>query len=83
MKKFTEGDAILTLDPRLERSAAKSLAIEKMYELALRCLAPTRRSRPSMRKCAEILWSIRKDCREQMGTDLPSDIQDMNCIREE
>ncbi|CAI9101885.1 OLC1v1000032C1 [Oldenlandia corymbosa var. corymbosa] len=73
MKKFMEGDAILTLDPRLERCGAKNLAIEKMYELALVCLAPTRRNRPSMRKCAEVLWSIRKDYREQLGSDISSD----------
>ncbi|KAM3287455.1 calmodulin-binding receptor-like cytoplasmic kinase 2 isoform X2 [Capsicum chacoense] len=67
MKKFTSGDAILTLDPRLERSAANSLAMEKIYELALQCLAPHRHNRPTMRKCAEILWSIRKDYRELAG----------------
>ncbi|XP_055808460.1 calmodulin-binding receptor-like cytoplasmic kinase 2 isoform X1 [Solanum dulcamara] len=67
MKKFTSGDAILTLDPRLERSAANSLAMEKIYELALQCLAPHRHGRPTMRKCAEILWSIRKDYRELAG----------------
>ncbi|XP_059301616.1 calmodulin-binding receptor-like cytoplasmic kinase 2 isoform X1 [Lycium ferocissimum] len=67
MKKFTNGDAILTLDPRLERSAANSLAMEKIYELALQCLAPHRHNRPTMRKCAEILWSIRKDYRELAG----------------
>lgn len=67
MKKFTSGDAILTLDPRLERSAANSLVMEKIYELALQCLAPHRHNRPTMRKCAEILWSIRKDYRELAG----------------
>lgn len=67
MKKFTSGDAILTLDPRLERSAANSLAMEKIYELALQCLAPHRQNRPTMRKCAEILWSIRKNYRELAG----------------
>ncbi|OVA19790.1 Protein kinase domain [Macleaya cordata] len=69
MKKFNEGDAVLTLDPRLHRSAATSLAIEKIYELALQCVAPTRQSRPSMRRCAEILWGIRKDFRELSASD--------------
>ncbi|XP_037426491.1 calmodulin-binding receptor-like cytoplasmic kinase 2 [Triticum dicoccoides] len=64
MEKFSKGDAILTLDPNLEVNDATNLAIEKMYELALQCLAPKKRSRPSMRRCAEILWSIRKDYRE-------------------
>nr|GLL25399.1 calmodulin-binding receptor-like cytoplasmic kinase 2 [Ipomoea trifida] len=61
VKKFTEGDAILILDPRLERSAANSMIAERILELALLCLAPHRHSRPAMRKCTEILWSIRKD----------------------
>lgn len=64
MEKFAEGDAILTLDPNLEATDAINLAVEKIYELALQCLAPKKRNRPSMRRCAEILWSIRKDYRE-------------------
>lgn len=64
MKKFADGEAIITLDPRLERSAANNLALEKILELALQCLAPHRQSRPSMRRCAEILWNIRKDYKE-------------------
>lgn len=59
-----KGNAIQTLDPSLEATDAINLAVEKMYELALQCLAPTKRNRPSMRRCAEILWSIRKDYRE-------------------
>lgn len=81
MKKFAEGDAILTLDPRLERSAATNLAIEKILELSLQCLAPNRRSRPSMRKCAEILWTIRKDYGELLASDRSSDSQSSYTIR--
>lgn len=64
MEKFVEGNAIQTLDPNLEATDAINLAVEKLYELALQCLAPTKRSRPSMKRCTEILWSIRKDYRE-------------------
>ena len=64
MEKFAKGDAILTLDPTLEATDATNLAVEKIYELALQCLARKRRSRPGMRRCAEILWSIRKDYRD-------------------
>nr|CAB3497071.1 unnamed protein product [Digitaria exilis] len=64
MEKFVEGNAIQTLDANLESNDAINLAVEKIYELALQCLAPTKRNRPSMRRCAEILWSIRKDYRE-------------------
>ncbi|KAL3622147.1 Calmodulin-binding receptor-like cytoplasmic kinase 2 [Castilleja foliolosa] len=64
IKKFAHGEAILALDPRLARSAANSFAMEKIFELSLQCLAPHRKNRPTMRKCAEILWSIRKDYKE-------------------
>lgn len=64
MKRFIEGNAISVLDPKLDHSAANNLALEKILELALQCLAPRRQSRPSMKRCAEILWTIRKDYRE-------------------
>lgn len=41
-----------------------NLAVEKLYELALQRLAPTKRNRSSMKRRAEILWSIRRDYRE-------------------
>lgn len=72
IKKFTDGDAILVLDPRLERSPANNLALEKTLELALRCLAPYRQNRPTMRRCAEILWCIRKDYRELSASETNS-----------
>ncbi|CAL5196052.1 unnamed protein product [Lathyrus oleraceus] len=64
MKRFIEGNAISVLDPRLDQTSANNLALEKILELALQCLAPHRQSRPSMKRCAEILWAIRKDYRE-------------------
>ncbi|KAE8733314.1 Calmodulin-binding receptor-like cytoplasmic kinase 2 [Hibiscus syriacus] len=72
MKKFTDGDAISALDPCLEPTAGTNLALEKILELALQCLAPRRQSRPSMRSCGEVLWSIRKDYREQSALDFRS-----------
>lgn len=72
VRKFTEGDAMTILDPRLERVAANNFAIEKILELALQCLAPHRRNRPSIRRCAEILWGIRKDYRELSASDFRS-----------
>ncbi|KAH6817938.1 calmodulin-binding receptor-like cytoplasmic kinase 2 [Perilla frutescens var. hirtella] len=69
MKKFLNGDAITTLDPRLVRSPANNFAMEKIFELSLQCLAPHRKNRPTMRKCAEILWSIRKDYNELSTSD--------------
>ncbi|KAK1267438.1 Calmodulin-binding receptor-like cytoplasmic kinase 2 [Acorus gramineus] len=69
IKNFTKGDAIVTLDPNLPRTSATNLALEKVLELSLQCLASTRHGRPSMRRCAEILWSIRKDYRELLPMD--------------
>lgn len=86
MKKFTEGDALQTLDPRLPPTSANNLALEKVLELALQCLGPTRQSRPSMRRCAEILWGIRKDYRELAASDLRSQSshsQRSSSVREE
>ncbi|GAB4861708.1 Calmodulin-binding receptor-like cytoplasmic kinase 2 [Ancistrocladus abbreviatus] len=86
IKKFADGDAISALDPALERNAANNLVVEKILELAYICIAPRRRSRPSMRRCAEILWSIRKDYRELSASDvhsLPSPSAMSNVIIEE
>lgn len=65
MQSLKAGEAILVMDPRLRRSPASNMAVEKVLKLAHECLAPTRQPRPSMKKCAEILWGIRKDFREK------------------
>lgn len=67
--KFTEGDAVSTMDPRLEATTANCNALEKIIELAFECLAPQRQNRPTMKRCAEILWSIRKDYKELLVLD--------------
>ncbi|GMH00499.1 hypothetical protein Nepgr_002338 [Nepenthes gracilis] len=72
MRKFKNGDAGSAMDPRLERNATNSLILEKILELAFICIAPQRQSRPSMRRCAEILWSIRKDYKELSASDIDS-----------
>ncbi|KAL4597734.1 hypothetical protein ACB092_11G010400 [Castanea dentata] len=72
MKKFTDGEAISTLDPKLACDAANNLAVDKILELALQCLAPRRQNRPSMRRSAEILWQIRKEYREALASDVSS-----------
>ncbi|KAI3743908.1 hypothetical protein L1987_56977 [Smallanthus sonchifolius] len=64
MKKFTDGSTISVLDPKLEKSEANGLALEKILELALQCVNSHRRNRPIMRRCAEVLWNIRKDYKE-------------------
>ncbi|WCJ22759.1 calmodulin-binding receptor-like cytoplasmic kinase 2 [Euphorbia peplus] len=72
MKKFAAGDALAVLDPKLESATADNLLVEKILELSLRCLAPRRHSRPSMKKCVEILWGIRKDYQDLLGSDFLS-----------
>lgn len=64
MKKFTDGYAISVLDPKLEKSDTNGFALEKILELALQCVASHRQNRPTMRRCAEVLWNIRKDYKE-------------------
>lgn len=51
----------MVMDPRLRRSPASNTAVERVLKLAQTCLAPARQSRPTMKKCAEELWVIRKD----------------------
>lgn len=72
MQKLKAGDAVLTMDWQIRRSPASVTATEKILKLARQCLAPSRHSRPSMRKCAEVLWGIRKEFREIAASPLPS-----------
>ncbi|ONK63763.1 uncharacterized protein A4U43_C07F18680 [Asparagus officinalis] len=69
MKKFMDGNAVEALDKNILRNPATNLVLERFLELALQCLAPTKQGRPSMRRCAEILWSIRKDYRDPSSSD--------------
>lgn len=65
MKKLRNGEAVIAMDPRLRRNPASNLAVERVLKLARQCLASSRPSRPSMKKCAEVLWEIRKELREK------------------
>ncbi|KAK4856972.1 hypothetical protein QYF36_023265 [Acer negundo] len=65
IQKLKAGDAIFVMDPRLRRSPASTMAVEKVLKLAHHCLAPSRQSRPAMKNCAEVLWGIRKNVRER------------------
>ncbi|KAK4412371.1 Calmodulin-binding receptor-like cytoplasmic kinase [Sesamum alatum] len=62
--KLKDGGVAVAVDPRLRRGVASIQAVESVLKLARHCLSPSRLSRPSMRRCAEILWEIRKEYRE-------------------
>lgn len=70
MQMLKKGDAVIAMDPMLWRSPASIKAVEKVLKLAHHCLAPLRQSRPSMKSCAEFLWGIRKEFRDEA---LPQD----------
>ncbi|XVF46672.1 hypothetical protein PTKIN_Ptkin03bG0046700 [Pterospermum kingtungense] len=72
MKRLKQGEFIIAMDPRLKRSPASNMVVEKVLKLAYQCLAPVRQSRPSMKKCAEVLWGIRKDFKEKASSSASS-----------
>ncbi|PON62791.1 Serine/threonine protein kinase [Trema orientale] len=65
IQKLKEGEPVLAMDPKLRRNPASNMALEKVLKLAHQCLAPLRQSRPTMKKCGEVLWGIRKEFREK------------------
>ncbi|KAM1393382.1 hypothetical protein ACFX10_029189 [Malus domestica] len=74
IQMLKRGDAIFVMDPRLRRNPASTMVLEKVLLLAQECLAPLRNSRPSMKKCAEVLWGIRKDFQEKSLLSSSSDV---------
>ncbi|XP_062212887.1 calmodulin-binding receptor-like cytoplasmic kinase 2 isoform X2 [Phragmites australis] len=61
LQKYRGGEAVVAMDPRMRRSPATVAAVEKMLALAEQCVTPARKDRPSMRRCTEQLWTIRRD----------------------
>lgn len=60
-RKFLDGKVIEILDPRLEKSNASGMVVERILEIAIQCAAPTKQDRPCMNNVAERLWDIRKE----------------------
>lgn len=58
-----EGRLKSIIDPKIQFSAADLAILDRIFELAFTCAAPTRVDRPNMRECKEVLWDIRKDYR--------------------
>ncbi|GJM97112.1 hypothetical protein PR202_ga14014 [Eleusine coracana subsp. coracana] len=61
LQKRRGGEAVVAMDPRMRRNPASVATVERMMALAEQCVAPARKDRPSMRRCSELLWSIRRD----------------------
>ncbi|KAF8708638.1 hypothetical protein HU200_030018 [Digitaria exilis] len=61
VQKCRGGEAVVAMDPRMRRSPASVAAVERMLALAAQCVAAARKDRPSMRRCTEQLWTIRRD----------------------
>ncbi|XP_066315392.1 calmodulin-binding receptor-like cytoplasmic kinase 2 [Miscanthus floridulus] len=65
LRKCREGFAVVAMDPRMRRTSAVVAAVEKVMALAVECTAPDRAARPAMRRCAELLWSVRRDLQQE------------------
>ncbi|XP_066334537.1 calmodulin-binding receptor-like cytoplasmic kinase 2 isoform X2 [Miscanthus floridulus] len=65
LQRCRAGEAVVAMDPRMRRSPASVAAVERMLALAEQCVATARDDRPSMRRCSELLWAIRRDYHRQ------------------
>ncbi|KAM3279618.1 hypothetical protein ACQJBY_046780 [Aegilops geniculata] len=74
LQKFRGGDAVVAMDPRVRRSPASVAAVEGMLRLAEQCVMAARQDRPSMRRCNEALWTVRRDFhrRQEPRQDVPA-----------
>ncbi|XP_051226658.1 calmodulin-binding receptor-like cytoplasmic kinase 2 isoform X2 [Lolium perenne] len=70
LRKSREGEVVVAMDSRMRRTSAAVAAVERVMALAAvervmalaaECTAPDRAARPAMRRCAEVLWSVRRD----------------------
>ncbi|KAL5210853.1 hypothetical protein ABZP36_006476 [Zizania latifolia] len=61
LHRYRGGEVVVAMDPRIRRSPASVATVEQVMELAEQCVTPARKDRPSMRRCTEALWSIRRD----------------------
>ncbi|XP_024314405.1 calmodulin-binding receptor-like cytoplasmic kinase 2 isoform X2 [Brachypodium distachyon] len=60
LRKCRDGDVVVAMDTRMRRTSAAVAAVERVMALAAECAAPDRAARPAMRRCAEVLWSVRR-----------------------
>lgn len=58
--KYENGNMKEILDPSMGATVDRD-TLKKMFDLAFRCVAPTRADRPEMKTVGEQLWGIRMD----------------------
>lgn len=56
-----EGRLRNIIDPSIQLKSADLAILERIFELAFSCSAPTKLDRPNMSEAKETLWNIRKD----------------------
>uniref|UniRef100_A0A7I4A9G8 Protein kinase domain-containing protein n=2 Tax=Physcomitrium patens TaxID=3218 RepID=A0A7I4A9G8_PHYPA len=77
-KYYSEGWLRVIIDPKLQLTAAALLILERVFELAFSCSAPTKVDRPNMREAKEMLCCIREEYqlsvdRQQEGLEAESE----------
>ncbi|AQK44634.1 calmodulin-binding receptor-like cytoplasmic kinase 3 isoform X1 [Zea mays] len=58
--KYNRGNVRDILDPMLTEAVNENI-LNRIFDLAFQCVAPTREDRPSMKEVVERLWKIRRD----------------------
>lgn len=58
--KYNRGNVRDILDPMLTEAIHEDV-LNKIFDVAFQCVAPTREDRPHMKEVAERLWKIRRD----------------------
>ncbi|NP_001168559.1 uncharacterized LOC100382341 [Zea mays] len=58
--KYRRGNVRGILDPMLTEAVNEDI-LNKIFDVAFQCVAPTREDRPSMKEVVERLWKIRRD----------------------
>jgi hypothetical protein len=56
-----EGRLKNIIDPKIQLTPADLSILDRIFELAFSCSAPTKVDRPNMSEAKENLWNIRKD----------------------
>jgi hypothetical protein len=58
--KYNRGKFKDILDPMLTEEVNEDI-LNKIFDVAFQCVAPTRNDRPHMKEVVERLWKIRRD----------------------